>query len=146
MNESEVREKLRNGWIKSRIYLEVMATDKKLTEDSLKDHIKRMKDVKDAAILNEKYEETQEIKDPPREIKQAFSQVAQLELLAKDVDVLLYIVILYAPSAIEILEPADLKVGIEQVQTIMNSVADLVHRFAASGMGGVVIATQQKQA
>jgi hypothetical protein len=144
MEEQEIRRRLENGWIKSRIYIEVMATDEKTTEQALKDHIRKLKDAPDSFVLSEKYEDIQPVKNPPREIKQAFSQVVQMELLTKNMETLLYIVIFYSPSAIEVLEPKDLKVGIEQLQTVMNSVADLVHRFAAGGIGGVVIFTQQK--
>jgi CCR4-NOT transcriptional regulation complex NOT5 subunit len=144
MENSEIQEKLKNGWIKSRLYIEVMATEKELTEQSLKEHVKKLKDVKDSIVLNERYEGVQEVKNLREGIKQAFSEVAQLEMLTRNIDTLLYIVIFYALSAVEVLEPKDLRMGIDQVQTIMNSVADLVHRFAASGLGGVVISTQQK--
>ncbi|TAL46735.1 hypothetical protein EPN87_04485 [archaeon] len=144
MDESEIQEKLKNGWIKSRLYIEIMAGEKQLAEDALKEHVRKLKDVKDSVVLNEKYEGIQEVQNPPKGIKQAFSEVVQIDLLARNIDTLLYIVIFYAPSAVEVLEPHDLKIGIEQVQTVMNSVADLVHRFAASGLGGVVISTQQK--
>jgi len=53
---------------------------------------------------------------------------------------LLSITIFFAPSAVEVLEPESLKITATTIQTIMNTVADLLHRFASQGVGGIVIA------
>ncbi|MBI2035046.1 MAG: hypothetical protein HYT11_04905 [Candidatus Levybacteria bacterium] len=101
--------------------------------------LKKVRKSKDTIILTEKYEDAQEISPPPGELKQAFSQAAQFEVLTRNIEVLLYLVIFFAPSAIEVLEPSKMTVGPETIQIIMNSVADMIHRFAAQGAGGMVV-------
>ena len=45
----------------------------------------------------------------------------------------------YGPSAIEILEPKNIKLELGEAQNVLAEIANLVHRFAQAGIGGVVI-------
>lgn len=139
LSKEELKEKLTKGWIRTRVTFEVMATDKVATENTLREHIKKIKAVKDNEVLSEKYEETVEVKPPPRNISQAFSQVAEVEMLSKNLEVLLFIIISFAPSSLEVLAPKELTITANTIQVVMNSVADVMHRFAAQGIGGIVI-------
>lgn len=142
MEKEEIAEKISKGWVKSRLWFEVMAVDKATTEDSLKKHIEKVRGSRDTIILSENYEVAQEVAQLPAQLKQAFTQAVKVEVLTKNVEVLLYVVIFFAPSAVEILEPGKLTVGMETIQAIMNSVSDVIHRFAAQGAGGMVISTK----
>ena len=143
LEKDEIREKIEQGWVKASMWFEVMTGERELAETTLHGHIKSMQNLKNTHILSEKFEETVEVKNPPREIKQAFSKIAQVELLAKDIETLLFAVIYFAPSGVEILEPKELNVGIDTVQSIMNSVADVMHKIAAGGAGGIIISTKR---
>ena len=143
MDEKGVKDKLEQGWIKSSMWFEVMTSDKETAESTLKDHIKSMQKLKNTYILTERFEEAVEVKNPPGKLKEAFSKVAQVELLSKNVETLLFAVIYFAPSGIEILEPKELTIGLETIQVIMNSVADVMHKLAAGGAGGVVISAKK---
>ncbi len=139
MEKDEINEKISKGWIKSRLWFEVMAVDKETTEKALKEHIEKVKKSKDTLILSEVYEPAQQVDNLRGDVKTAFSQAAKVEVMTKNIEVLLYVVIFFAPSAVEVLEPSKLTIGMETVQTIMNSVSDMIHRFAAQGAGGVVV-------
>ena len=144
MEKEEIQEKIERGWIKSIMWFEVMTSDKELAESTLKEHIKSMQeDLKNTHILSEKFEETVEVKNPPRNVDKAFSKIAQIELLSKNIETLLFAVIYFAPSSIEIIEPKELTIGMESIQSIMNSVADVMHKLAAGGAGGVVVSTRK---
>ena len=137
MNEKELLEK---GWIKARLWFEVMATTRELTEKALKEHIEKLKKQENVEVIEEKYEEVIPAKNLPKNIRQAYTQAASIITLTKNIEILLHVVIFFAPSAVEVLEPAELKITANTIQVIMNSVSDLLHRFAAQGVGGVVIA------
>ncbi len=141
-SDEEIKDKISRGWIKSRMWFEVMASDKETAGKTLEDHISDMKKLKNTHILNKKFEETIAVKNPPKNFKQAFSRVAEVELLSKDIETMLFAVIYFGPSGVEILEPKELTVGIETIQAIMNSVADAMHRLASAGAGGIVVATK----
>ncbi len=143
LEKEEIKEKLEKGWIKAVMWFEVMTADRELAENTLKEHIKALQNLKNTYVLSEKFEETVEVKDPPRKVEKAFSKIVQVELLTKDIETLLFAVIYFAPSSVEIIEPKDLTIGIETIQAIMNSVADVLHKLAAGGAGGIVISTRK---
>ena len=143
LEKEEIKEKLEKGWIKAQMWFEVLTSTKELAESTLTDHIKSLQNMKNTHILSEKFEETIKMKNPPRDIKQAFSKIAQVEILTKDIETLLFAVIYFAPSGVEILEPKELTIGIDAIQSIMNSIADVMHKLAAGGAGGIVIATKR---
>jgi hypothetical protein len=146
LEKEEIKERLEKGWIKSRFWFEVMTTDKELTKKTLKDHIEKLKKEKFTEIIRERYEDVQEVENPRPDIAKGYSQAVEVEILTKDVETLLFDVIAFAPSAVEILEPKELKVGIDTLQVIMNSVADVLHRFAsAGGVPGIIIPTKEPE-
>ena len=135
-----VKELLEKGWIKSEVWFDVMAVSKELTEKSLKEHIEKLKKQEGVEVSNVEFEDPVEVENPPRNVDKAYTQAAKLIMFTKDVETLLYVTIFFAPSAVEVLKPEEIKLSANSIQVIMNSVADLLHRFAAQGAGGVVIA------
>src|SRR3989344_9429124 len=143
ISKEEIKDRVSSGWIRSRMTFEVMATDEKLAQDTLADHIKKLKQAPDNEVISEKFDEVVEVNPPPREIPQAFSQFADVEILSQSIESLLLIVITFAPSSVEVMEPQKLEVNFSTVQSIMNTISDLMHRYAAQGAGGIVISTKK---
>ncbi|MEM5815365.1 MAG: hypothetical protein QXD89_02685 [Candidatus Aenigmatarchaeota archaeon] len=139
MNEKEIREKIEKGWIRSKVWFDVLAITEKAAEESLEQHVEKLKKLDGCLIISEKYEKTIEQEKPLPRIEKAFSKAVELEILTKNLEILLQVVIFFAPSAVEIIEPLEYKVKANSIQTMMNTVADLIHRFAAQGIGGIVI-------
>lgn len=143
MENVDIKEKIANGWIYSRVWFDVLAITKEAAEESLKEHVNKLKKIENCLVIKEKYEETIEQEKPLPKIDKAYSKAVEVELLTKDLETLLQIVIFFAPSAVEVIEPKEYKIKAGTIQTLMNTVADLLHRFAAQGVGGVVIARSQ---
>ncbi|MGC9058926.1 MAG: hypothetical protein ACP5H3_00750 [Candidatus Aenigmatarchaeota archaeon] len=140
MEEREVREKIQKGWILSKAWFDVLAVSKEAAEESLKKHIEKLKKLENCIVVKEDYKETLEVEKPLPNVEKGFSKAVEIEILTKDIETLLSVTIFFAPSAVEVLEPESLKISSGSIQTIMNTVADLIHKFAAQGIGGVVIA------
>ena len=136
----EIKEKVQKGWIHSRMWFDVLAATKEVAEESLKNHIEKIKKLENCVVLREDLKETIEVEKPLPRVEKAYSKAAEIEVLTKDIETLLSITIFFAPSAVEVIEPESLKINAASIQTIMNTVADLLHRFASQGIGGVVIA------
>ena len=143
LEKEEIQEKLEKGWIRSSMWFEVMTADRQVAEDTLKEHVKALQKLKNTHILKESLEETVEVTPPPKNVEKAFSKIAQVEILTKDMETLLFTVIYFAPSGVEVLEPKELSIGAETVQAMMNSVADVMHKLAAGGAGGIVVSTRK---
>ena len=136
----EIKEKVKKGWIHSKMWFDVLAATKEAAEESLKNHIEKIKKLDNCIVVKEEFQDTIEVEKPLPRVERAYSKAAEIEVLTKDIETLLSITIFFAPSAVEVLEPESIKITAASIQTIMNTVADLLHRFASQGIGGVVIA------
>jgi hypothetical protein len=137
--DDEANKKLKNGWIKSWMMIEVLAINKEATEQALKNHIEKMKKENKTMVIKEDYQEIREIENPSPNIERGYSQVVELEILNETFDKLMFITMNYGPSALEILEPENIKMDMGEAQGVLNSISAMIHKFAAAGMGGVVI-------
>ena len=137
-------ELLKRGWIKTRLWFEVLATSKETTEKSLRAHIEKIERLEGVIVREKRFEEVEEVKKIPKRfeklgIRKAYSQVVETIVFTDSLEKLLLIVMAFGPSAIEILEPKEMKVSIGTLQNMMNSVAEMMHRFASSQLGGIII-------
>ncbi len=140
---------VKKGWVKVNMWFEVLAAKKDVAKKTLKEHIAKIKRMEGVRIAKEKYEKVEEVKDVPPKFKmkgitKAYSQIAEVLMFVDSVEKLLFIIMVFGPSGIEILEPKEFHLDLATMQIIMNSVADMMHRFAASGAGGVVITLGEK--
>lgn len=136
-----IKKKVKDGWIRSWMMIEVLAITEKAAKSALEKHIEKMGREKRTIIYNKKFHETKKVEKPLPNIKTAYSYVVELDLVTQTYDQLIYLVMNYGPSSIEILEPEKLKIGMGEAQSILNSVAEMIHKFVAAGIGGVVIST-----
>ncbi|MEM7826912.1 MAG: hypothetical protein QXQ40_01665 [Candidatus Aenigmatarchaeota archaeon] len=132
-------EKLSQGWLKVWFAIELMATNKEFTEKVLKEHVENLSKAKNVLVLEKDFKSVEKVKNPPKNVQEAYSQVVEVKLLVKDLFTLINIIIAYGPSAIEILEPNEKRIRIDEIQNIANTIASLIHQFAQAGVGGIVI-------
>lgn len=149
---SIIKEKQKNGWLKAWFAIEVIAIRKDLAIDSIKKHIERMCKAKHILIVDVVYSEPIESKDIPAKIKdklendaKAYSVTAEVTFFCKSLSTLLELVMMYGPSAIEVLEPKAIVVNVDEAQNIANVISGMLHQFAAAGVGGMVISTDQSK-
>lgn len=138
-----LQEKLSKGWVHARMFFEVMAVTEELTEQSLKDHIAKVKKMNNVFVASEVYGEMEKVEHPPRKIKEAWSQIAEVEVAVSSLENLLYAVVFFGPSSVEIIAPKKFTVDFGEAQAMMNTVAELMHKYASSGAGGIVISTKK---
>ncbi len=139
--EDQVKKRMKEGWIKVSLMIEAMAISKEAVDSALKKHVEKMGKEKNMLIYRKDFKGVEEIEKPLPDIPKGFSQVVDVELVAENFDKLVYIVMNYGPSAIEILEPHNIKMDLGEAQGILNTLAALIHRFAAMGAGGMIVST-----
>lgn len=133
--------RLNEGWIKSGMIIEVLAITREAAESALRKHIDKMGNEENTMILSEKFHRTLAARRPLPNIDKAYSQIVDVEVLTRNFDQLVRLVVSYGPSSIEILEPERLSIDMGEAQGILNSIAELIHKFAAAGMGGIMVGT-----
>ena len=145
MKESEIKEQelLQKGWIKAWVIFEVQAVSKDVVEEALKVHLGKIKSEKALKVLEENAIEAKEVDAPeqlhPQGIKKLWSGLHEMIIFTKDVEALMNMVINYGPSAIEILAPEKITLKMGELQGALASVSDMMHKYAAAGVGGMLI-------
>lgn len=138
MEEAEIEDKIADGWIRARAFIEVMAVDEDTTSSALEKHIEKIKSQDGIEVYQEDLDEPEEVENPPEKVPQAFSQIAEIEFLISSVKNLITFTFLYGPSSVEVLEPEDIDLSMSELQDIANTTSALVHQYASQGAGGIV--------
>jgi len=130
------------GWIRSTMMIEALAINRDAVKGALEKHVKGMESVKGSYVYKKKFGDIVEVAKPMPNIEKAYSYLVEVELVSRNFESLLYLVMTYAPTSVEILEPKDLKLDIGQAQAVLIAVAEMLHRFAAMNIGAVHIPTK----
>lgn len=142
--EDKAAKLLAKGWIKAWMLFEAQAAAKNTAQEALKKHLGKMhSNESDVRVLKENFTSIEEM-DAPEALKQhgiqkLFSQVAETIVLTRNFEALVNIMMNYGPSVIEVLAPSEIKLTMRDAQNTLASVADMMHKFAAAGLGGMVI-------
>jgi uncharacterized linocin/CFP29 family protein len=136
--------KLKEGWIKSWMMIEALAISEDAVKGALEKHVKKMGLEQNVIISRKDFKKIERVEKPfpNSSIKEAYSGVVELEILTSDYDKLVFLVMNYAPSAIEILEPKKLSLDAGEAQGILNSLAELIHRFVSMTRGAILVDTK----
>lgn len=137
----EEAKRLKEGWIKSKMIIEVLAISESASELALQKHVEKMGEEDNSLITGTKYHETQDIDNPAPDVEKAYSKIVDVDMLTRDFDTLVRVVMSYGPSSVEIVEPEKIKMDMGEAQAILNSLSEIIHKFAQAGIGGVMIGT-----
>jgi hypothetical protein len=137
-SEEEINEKIKEGWLKAWMMFEVLAINEKVTKESLESLMNKLEKDSRIKMYKKEFGEIKKVEKPLPNIEFGYSLTCEIELISKKFDDLVQIVIEYGPSAVELLEPLKLNVNAGEAQTILTSISQLIHNFAAAGVGGIV--------
>ncbi|MFH0837259.1 MAG: hypothetical protein V1870_03970 [Candidatus Aenigmatarchaeota archaeon] len=137
--KDKIHELRKNGWLDVWFAFDVLGVNKEIIESSLKNHISRIENLNVTFVYEKDVKSADKVDNPPKGVEEAWSQVVELKLFIKSFPDLINIIYLYGPSAIEIMAPEKKELKLEEMQDIANSLAGIMHQFAAAGAGGVII-------
>jgi len=135
----------KNGWIDTWFAIEVLGGSVDIVERSLKEHIEKLAKTESICVYKTDFHPVQEVKNPPKPLKQGWTKIVNISLLVKDLYTLINTVMMYGPSAIEILSPPSKQVSASEMQNIVNTIAGLLHQFAAAGIGGIILTPKENK-
>ena len=139
ISKEESNEKVSEGWLRIWFAFEALAISEEVAKKALENLFAKIESDTRIKIYKKEFSPGSKVENPVQGVKEGWSVVCEIEFVAKKFDDLVHVVMEYGPSAVEILEANNLKLGIEDCQNILNGVSDMMHRFAAAGVGGVVI-------
>ena len=143
--QDEIKDKRKEKWFEVQFTIEALAINKDVVENALKKHIEKMGKIRGIFIYETKFLDTLKVEKPMKDVDEAYSQVVRLKFFAKDILTLLNVVMVYGPSSIEIMGPEKNEIKMNEVQSLANTLAGVVHQFAAAGVGGIVITPDKAQ-
>lgn len=138
LTQEEVSEKLEKGWIKAWSMFELLATKEETTKETLNVLLDKLEKDPRAGLYKKDLSEMKKVEKPMKDIDVGFSVTAEVEFITRNFDHLVQIVMEYGPSAIEIYEPKNINMPCGEAQSILNSISQMMHQFAAAGVGGIV--------
>jgi hypothetical protein len=137
--EELIEKRLKEGWIKTRMMIEVLAVSEDAAKSSLEKHVEKMEKEKKVVISAKDFHKIEKVENPLPNLPVGYSNIVSLEVLTENFETLINLIMNYAPSSAEILTPQNIKIDMGEAQGILNSLSGLLHKFAAHGLGGVLI-------
>jgi hypothetical protein len=124
LKQSEIRERLQGGWLKIFITFELAGKPREHIEETLRAYIITIKADERIISLNEEYADAIEHDDG------MFSAFVEMETLVRDAETLTWIAINFMPASIELLEPAELRLGGATVTNWYNDLLSKLHEVS----------------
>jgi hypothetical protein len=137
LSEKEIKEKVKNGWIRTSMMFEVLGTSEEIVKKALEEHIAKLEADDRAEVYMKKFYDVEKI-EGLQDLKEAYSQVCEVEILVRNFENLVNLVLFYGPSACEILEPERIEIPLSEAQSILNTLGGLMHRLSQA-LGGIIV-------
>ena len=134
-----VGKKLKEGWIRSSMMIEALGTTERAATVGLEQHVQKMDKEEGCVVFNTNFTGVKEVKHPHPKVEKGYSNVVETEVLTENFEKLVYIVMRYGPTSVEIHEPEKIRIDFGEAQSIVNSLAEMIHNFASAGIGGIII-------
>lgn len=117
-----IKEKIDEGWLHCHIVLEVLGRPADYVNKTLHFIVDGLAKEKDVEIIDKNFFK-------PKKIKNLFSVFVEIEMLVKGIDKLIAIVFDFMPSSIEIVEPPQFKMKINDANNLINDLAAKLHKY-----------------
>ncbi len=139
IDQKEADKKVKEGWLRAWFMFEAIAINEQVVKEALESLLNKIDKDERIKVYKKQFLGTKRMEKPLENVKEGFSQVCEIEIISKNLDNIVQISMEYGPSSIELLEPKKLSVDNTEAQNILNTIAGMMHRFAAAGIGGMVV-------
>ncbi|RLI93099.1 MAG: hypothetical protein DRO90_01025 [Candidatus Altiarchaeales archaeon] len=123
----DVERRVREGSILTRLFIEVQGNNKEIAEKVLENTIFHMlANEDDVDLIYAKFYDIRKDKS-----QMFFSGVVEVKLLTRDFRTLVNIVMRYGPSAIELIEPYEIRMSMDEMQSLLADVSEIVQAYSS---------------
>lgn len=123
---------------------EAVGPEREDVEDSLDDHLDKMRSEDELEITEANVEEIEKVKDPHPGLDEGFSQVAEVMAEVDSFKRAVKTVINYGPTYVQIEGPESFEMDLSDMQGSLQEVANTVHQYAQMGLGGVLVSKPEE--
>lgn len=139
IEKEQANEKVKSGYLRVWMGFDAMAIREDVAKEALESLIAKLDIDSRVKLYKQEFGGAAKVEKPFKGIEEAWSVIANVELVAKNLSDLVGMVVEYGPSAIELLEPKKIGIDAGEAQAVLNVVSDMMHRFAAAGVGGAMV-------
>ena len=129
MEEKELKEKIEQGYILTRMIIEIVGKPKEHVEKALSDLMDHMRKNKDVTIMREHIEPVKEVEEKGKESTDMWGTFAEVEVLMNGLPNLVGFCFDYMPSSVEVLEPEGFKLQARDVASFLNEMQAKMHNL-----------------
>ena len=137
-------EKVEHGWLRIFMIFEVLAGKEETASSAINKLIDRLDSDKRVKLYKKKMSEIRNVDNPMKDVAKGYSIDCEAEMVINNFDNAVQIVMEYGPSVVEVLEPSKIQMKLGEAQGALNSVSQMMHKFAAAGIGGIVFVGQKE--
>ena len=137
--KEEALKKVKEGWIHGVMMIEVLAVTEDAAKSALDKHVLGLNREKKTLVFRSDFQDIQKIENPLPNTPVGYSNIVEVEFVVQNFEKLIHLVMNYGPSATEILHPREIRIDMGDAQGILNSVADVIHKFTQQGLGGIIV-------
>lgn len=124
---------------------EALSTDKKGLEESVSDHIEKLRSEPAVEVTEVEVDEIAEVDDPHPQLDHGFSQVAEVRAEVDSFTEAVNLTLNYGPTYIQIEGPENFDLTMKDAQNALQNVATTMHQYAQQGTGGVLISKASEE-
>lgn len=125
MDKREIKEKIAKGWLRAHLIIEVLGKPANYIEESIKVAIDNLEKNEKAEVLEKKVHPAKLIPNT----KEVFTTFAEVEILVQGISKLIEIIFDYMPSSVEIVEPANFAMKLEDANAVLNDLIGRLHQY-----------------
>ena len=122
--KNNIKEKVEKGWIHAIIIIEILGRPADHVKKSMEALVDELGKVKGVEITRKEIHEPKEI-----EKHNLFTTFAEVELLTENFKKLTDLIFEYMPSSIEIIEPQEARMNINEANNLVNDLTARLHRY-----------------
>lgn len=120
MDKKEINKKIAEGWLHTRLIVEMLGKPKEHLDQTMKQYIEKLRDDKDIIIVKEEYSE-------PEDKEGMFAEFVELEMLFRSIEILTFFCFDYMPSSVEIIAPEKVSYVTRDVMAFLNDLQARLH-------------------
>jgi len=119
---AEYKERIKQGWLHVNVVIEMLGKPKLYIQQVMTSLMEKMKKEERMEIIKQDVAE-------PREHEGYFTTFADVEMVIKDMNALQEFIFSYMPSSVEIIEPTEISLSLNDANMLFNNMAARLHSY-----------------
>ncbi|MFB6209202.1 MAG: hypothetical protein ABEJ56_03615 [Candidatus Nanohaloarchaea archaeon] len=128
--------------VKLWMVFEALGPTKEAVEESMADHVETLGEDEGVKVVEREEGQTEEMEDPHPNMEKGYSKVVELKAEFDSFSLAIDTVINYGPTYVQFEQPETYNLDLKEAQETLQSVANMMHKYAQMGAGGVVVSRE----